>query len=224
MGEHTLLVYTLDDNKGKLESLAAIKKRMWKNKRKRAAYLINYQNPFKQDLQNIYEMTTQETWRVAKLPNLNGLYGGKACNRTDGKELTMYAAEWEDEKKFYGTYEEFRKNGFCDLQLCSLDRYEPKPGQPETNGSEPIVPGCKKEECQKDGGCMSMWTAWSEWGKCNKDFGNRNRTRSCVCACDLTVEKKDCRPAQRMLGSENVTDEDKKDCKRNQQFNMAKFP
>ena len=88
----------------------------------------------------------QETWRVAKLPNLNGLYGGKPCNTTDGKELTKYAAEEYNPKKWYGTYEDIVKEGHCDLKLCSLDRHEPKPGQPETNGSEP---GCKK-----DGGCM----------------------------------------------------------------------
>jgi len=142
MKEHTLWV----DGHEKLESLAALRKRMWKTERRRYNYIYNLENPFKQDLQKIYELTTQETWRVAKLPNLNGLYGGKACNRTDGKELTKYAAEWEDEKKVYGTYDENIKNGFCDLQLCSLDRYEPKPGQPETNGSEPIVPGCVIDE------------------------------------------------------------------------------
>ena len=61
MKEHTLQVDTMLDN-NKLESLAAIKKRMWKkNKRKRAAYISNYQNPFKQDLLNIYEMITQVT-------------------------------------------------------------------------------------------------------------------------------------------------------------------
>ena len=84
--------------------------------------------------------------RAAKLPNLNGLYGGKPCNTTDGKELTKYAAEEYNPKKWYGTYEDIVKEGHCDLKLCSLDRHEPKPGQPETNGSEP---GCKK-----DGGCM----------------------------------------------------------------------
>merc|ERR1712105_175537 len=105
-----------------------------------------YENVMKQDLRKIYELTTQETYRVAKLPNLNGLYGGKACNTTDGKELTKYAAEEYNPKKWYGTYEDIVKEGHCDLKLCSLDRHEPKPGQPETNGSEP---GCKK-----DGGCM----------------------------------------------------------------------
>merc|ERR1712179_858821 len=58
MKEHTLQVDTMLDN-NELESLASIKKRMFKKKRKRAAFISNYQNPFKQDLQNIYEMTTQ---------------------------------------------------------------------------------------------------------------------------------------------------------------------
>ena len=92
----------------------------------------------------------------------------------DGLALTK-DENTNDKKKFYGSYEEVQQKGFCDLQLCSLDHYEAKPGQRETNGSEAIIPACKK-----DGACMSMWTAWSEWGKCNKDFGdggNRNRTR-----------------------------------------------
>ena len=60
MKEHTLLVYTLDGNKGKLESLAAIRKKMWR-RRQRETYLFKYLFPFKQDLENIYDMTTQVT-------------------------------------------------------------------------------------------------------------------------------------------------------------------
>ena len=61
MKEHTLLWNTFDGNKGKLESLAAIRKTMWRNRRKRASYLSKYEYPFKQDLENIYDMTTQVT-------------------------------------------------------------------------------------------------------------------------------------------------------------------
>ena len=60
MKEHTLLVNTLDGNKGKLESLAAIRKKMWR-RRQRETYLFKYLFPFKQDLENIYDMTTQVT-------------------------------------------------------------------------------------------------------------------------------------------------------------------
>ena len=60
MKEHTLLWNTLDGNKGKLESLAAIRKKMWR-RRQRETYLFKYLFPFKQDLENIYDMTTQVT-------------------------------------------------------------------------------------------------------------------------------------------------------------------
>ena len=60
MKEHTLLWNTFDGNKGKLESLAAIRKKMWR-RRTRETYLFKYLFPFKQDLENIYDMTTQVT-------------------------------------------------------------------------------------------------------------------------------------------------------------------
>ena len=60
MKEHTLLWNTFDGNKGKLESLAAIRKKMWR-RRQRETYLFKYLFPFKQDLENIYDMTTQVT-------------------------------------------------------------------------------------------------------------------------------------------------------------------
>ena len=60
MKEHTLLWNTFDGNKGKLESLAAIRKKMWR-RRQRETYLFKYLFPFKQDLENIYDMTTKVT-------------------------------------------------------------------------------------------------------------------------------------------------------------------
>ena len=61
MKEHTLRVDILEGNNGKLESLAAIRKKMWKNNKRKAAFMRDFENPFKRDLQNIYDMTTQVT-------------------------------------------------------------------------------------------------------------------------------------------------------------------
>ena len=99
------------------------------------------------------------------MPNLNGLYGGKACNTSEGKELTKYAAEEDDEKKHYGTYEEIKKKGCCDLQICAVE-------------DETITNVTGTDSCK--GSCKSGWTQWSDWGKCEKDCGEermRKRTR-----------------------------------------------
>ena len=129
---------------------------------------------FKEDLANIFLLTTkvtydkeqhkvsiklQETVRNAKLPNLDGLYGGKACIREDGRATTKYL-EADEEKKYYGTEEYTTEHGACDLQLCMVN-------------DDPMQPVVEKN-------CVSMWTAWTKWGKCNKDCGddgNRKRTR-----------------------------------------------
>ena len=71
----------------------------------------------------------------------------------------------DDEKKFYGTYEEIVKKGCCDLQICAVED-ENTATRPETNSC--------------DGSCKSGWTQWSDWGDCDKDCGEermRKRTR-----------------------------------------------
>ena len=59
MKEHTLLEEVLVDD-GELESLAAIKKK-WRRRKKLPLYKKRYENVMKQDLKNIYNMTTQVT-------------------------------------------------------------------------------------------------------------------------------------------------------------------
>jgi len=149
---------------------------------------------FKEDLANIFLLTTKETIRNAKLPNLDGLYGGKACIREDGRATTKYL-DADEEKKYYGTEEYTTEHGACDLQLCMVN-------------DDPMQPVVEKN-------CVSMWTAWTKWGKCNKDCGddgNRKRTRKCVCACDETKEETDCRPAYRSFTNETITNEDFAPC------------
>ena len=115
---------------------------------------------FKEDLANIFLLTTKETIRDAKLPNLDGLYGGKPCIRNDGRATTKYH-DADEEKKYYGTEDVTTEKGFCELQLCGIDATWEQPGFVEKN-------------------CVSMWTAWGKWGKCDKDCGDegsRKRTR-----------------------------------------------
>lgn len=101
--------------------------------------------------------------RYATLPNLDGLYGGKACLMQDGTALTKNRVpEEEEDKKHQGTEEFLEEKGFCQIQLCEM--YSENP--PAQMGHMPK--------------CISMWTSWSKWGKCNKDCGdegNRIRTR-----------------------------------------------
>ena len=107
----------------------------------------------------------QRTERQAKLPNLDGLYGGKACVTHDGFKLTKYPPPEdydEESKQHYGAVEELEELGACDLQIC---RYVP------IDGPDPGI-------VTKD--CLSIWTKWSPWGKCDKECGpsgKRIRTR-----------------------------------------------
>merc|ERR1712098_498468 len=125
-------------------------------------------------------------------------YRGIACN-TDGKELTKYMAEWEDEDKI-------KKEGHCDLQICAVE--DPKPEEPK-----PPTNSC-------DGSCKSGWTQWSDWGACDKECGEermRKRTRKCVCNCDATIEKEDCTPKKAgtpMDPDRKITNEDSEACTR----------
>merc|ERR1719222_327410 len=147
MKEHTLLVDTLE-----LESLAKRKKRMSKDRRGKQTYRDRYENVMKQDLKNIYNMTTQVTWREAK-----------ACSTTDGKVLTKYERledgkyleyRLEDGKDHFGTYE--YDKGHCDLQICAVE--DPKPPTKTSDGS-----------------CKSGWTQWSDWGACDKECGEERK-------------------------------------------------
>jgi len=149
-------------------------------------------NAFKQDIVNLYWLTTTVTIREAKLPNLDGLYGGKACVREDGLELTKYE-DSDVDKKYFGVEDEKIVLGACDVQLCP-----------------PIIDEVSQQGSTEKN-CISMWTEWSPFGKCDKDcgdYGNRKRTRKCVCACDETKEKDDCRPAFKSFTNTTVGKED----------------
>ena len=103
----------------------------------------------------------QVTVREAKLPNLDGLYGGKACVREDGLELTKYE-DSDVDKKYFGVEDEKIVLGACDVQLCP-----------------PIIDEVSQQGSTEKN-CISMWTEWSPFGKCDKDcgdYGNRKRTR-----------------------------------------------
>ena len=109
----------------------------------------------------------QKTVREAKLPNLDGLYGGKACVTHDGFELTKYPPPEEDDeesKQHYGAVDEMEELGACDLQICP---YISDPTYPDPGNTRPK-------------NCLSIWTKWSPWGKCDKECGitgKRIRTR-----------------------------------------------
>ena len=102
----------------------------------------------------------QVSARHAKLPNLNGLYGGKACKREDDLTLTKYE-EYNRDKEHYGADETVVKLNACDLGICKLpDKGKDDPGVPQD--------------------CNGMWMRWGNWGNCDREcgeFGRRTRTR-----------------------------------------------
>ena len=97
---------------------------------------------------------SQEASRDAVLPNLDGLYGGTACKTQDGKKLTKYL-EKDGEDHYFGADDYTVSQGECDVQLCH---------------SELTV-----EAGGEDDRCISVWSEWKEWGRCNKDCGDEGR-------------------------------------------------
>ena len=118
----------------------------------------------------------QKTVREAKLPNLDGLYGGKACVTHDGLEITKYPPpddddddddddDEEESNQYYGAVDEMWELGACDLQICPFISEDDTVYDP---GNTPPK------------NCLSIWTKWSPWGKCDKEcgpLGHRIRTR-----------------------------------------------
>ena len=70
------------------------------------------------------------------LPNIDGLYGGKACKRaTDGKKLTKYDKDTDTERQGFEDINSF----FCDVNVCPIEF--------ENTPLEPIKQSC-----------ISVWT------------------------------------------------------------------
>ena len=84
------------------ESLKKEKKRSCGKSRRSRKYrsrpcrrVVQIINAFKEDIVTIWELTTRVTTRHVNLPNLDGLYGGKACKTMDGGEIEA------NKKSFY---------------------------------------------------------------------------------------------------------------------------
>merc|ERR1719431_351806 len=145
-------IYEDPDSNDDPESLTSMKKKVCGRSRRGRKYrsrpcrrVRNVIRAFKEDLSEIYLLTTTTAVKQAILPNLDGLYGGAACKRSeDGAHLTKYLGEddeEEDSSKYYGVEDWVEQRGACDLQLCPIFIDE-------------------EEEASHETPCISVWSAW----------------------------------------------------------------
>ena len=169
----------------------------------------NLHTPWEKDrslLRSLLE-TREETW--AKVPVLDGLYGGKACERpSDKKKLT---SRKDDDPKFDAAK---MHNGRpldlvisfnqCILPVCTIDMI----GWKEPGSSEEDKTPCE----------IFLWSKWGEWGACDLkcgDKGKRIKKRECVNKCMEPHEKNEndkCSPIEIKHRNITITDEQYTTC------------
>merc|ERR1719244_856946 len=182
-----------EDN-ARLESVAADLHTPWENDRHKLRSLLE---------------TREETW--AKVPVLDGLYGGKACVRpSDKKKLT---SRKDDDPKFDAAkmhnarpLDEVISFNRCTLPVCSIDLI----GWWKEGGKEEQPP---IEPCE-----ILRWTVWGAWGACDLkcgDKGKRIRKRECENKCMDPPEKNEndkCSPIEIKSRNISITNEDYTTC------------
>merc|ERR1712048_86560 len=136
---------------------------------------------------------------VKNPPNLDGLFGGKACFRkwADKNQLTVRK---KGDKKFNSEsmwneepIDECTR-ALCEIKVCRYTVVKKKP--------QPGVSVCKSYH----------WAAWAEWTQCDihcGEEGKRKRFRKCINSC--TGEKsddKECKPFNDPRYDKPLTNED----------------
>jgi len=150
---------------------------------------------FREDVVNLWRLTTQNYKKYVKLPNIDGLYGGSACKRRDGRILTKYK---DVEGKKNAAHDLVLEHNSCQIELCEMDL---KNGRPNSE--------IKRK-------CIAIWGPWGPYGKCTKgcgDQGNVIRKRQCEDGC--TKEKVDtskCRPKIATEYNVTIMDQESQPC------------
>jgi len=145
--------------------------RSCRKSRKKAEYR-KVLKAWRKDLETLVELTLKVDERKAKLPNLDGLFGGEACKMENGQTLTKYLVE--DEEKAQQYFETRTKRDGCPVNMCDIP-FNPNKIEP------PPIPTVSYPWCKN-----GRWSQWSSYGKCTacgqKDRVKK-RTRECVASC-----------------------------------------
>lgn len=164
---------------------------------------------YRKDIRNLKKLLKTETERWAEPPVIDGLYGGKACQREtpDKKKLTIRKNENEGFDK--NTMENGRPREYmvtwneCELKICT-------PNYQEINDGGNDIKNCE----------YYGWSKWGDWGQCTKKCGaegKRERKRKCVNACDDDKEttenvRERCPPFKNNIVKKEYTDTDTTVC------------
>merc|ERR1712042_358209 len=164
---------------------------------------------YRKDIRNLKKLLKTETERWAEPPVIDGLYGGKACQREtpDKKKLTIRKNENEGFDK--NTMENGRPREYmvtwseCELKICT-------PNYQEINDGGNDIKNCE----------YYGWSKWGDWGQCTKKCGaegKRERKRKCVNACDDDNEttenvRERCPPFKNNIVKKEYTDTDTTVC------------
>merc|ERR1719431_1232927 len=153
----------------------------------------------------LISLLISNTEKFAKVPVLDGLYGGKACQRKEPDNKYLSIRQDDDAKFDKNTMtnqypKEYSKTyDVCHIDICGAISNEFEPGYTPT-----------KIPCQ-----YFSWSEWGNWGKCNIKCGpegSRKRHRKCMNTCkDEEVEGR-CRPYFNNIYNRNYTDTDTVDC------------
>jgi len=159
---------------------------------------------YNDDMKELIRLMESEIRKYAVVPVLDGLYGGKACQREyyDKKYLTVRKEgdpKFDDETMTnFAPYDYLRTYKDCKIVICPprviID--------PEI---EPEFPPCEHYS----------WAAWGEWGKCNKRCGQdarRERKRKCVNLCNQKESEGKCEPYENKMLNKKFTDTDVTSC------------
>jgi len=160
------------------------------------------------DMKTLKRISVSESTRKAKLPVLDGLFGGKACTMVNGVQLTTSPVQGGGDQSKVQSHIE-TKTDECSWSFCpSLNGVGPQGGKPAPYPDQD--PRCKQ----------GRWSPWDRWDSCEGKCGSENfrtRKRRCekigVCLKDGEEEgapAENCSPA--LIRSREVSDTETARC------------
>merc|ERR1719233_65834 len=168
--------------------------------------LLDVEDRHTDDLRKIMDIMKSEYERFAKVPILDGLFGGKPCQRKlkDKKFLTIRGDEDSkfDKKKMWNGKPSDVKTIYnaCDrLKLCEF-----------TFNDTVFETGLQEDPCE-----LHHWTDWGEWSKCDKkceESGRQTQKRKCVNQCTKEEGEGKCKASEPTPTQPALTDTKKTPC------------
>merc|ERR1719233_571821 len=168
--------------------------------------LLDVEDRHTDDLRKIMDIMKSEYERFAKVPILDGLFGGKPCQRKlkDKKFLTIRGDEdskFDKKKMWNGKPSDVKTiyNACDELKLCEF-----------TFNEVAIGIGLQEDPCG-----LHHWTEWGEWSKCDKkceESGRQTQKRKCVNQCTKEEGKGKCKASEPTPTQPALTDTKKTPC------------